>query len=95
VLKDDGFAVITCPDLQPVCALVAEDKLTDTAYMSPAGPIAPLDILYGLRSALAAENLYMAHRVGFTLKVLMATLTGPVFSASQADSAPNILTCTR
>ena len=95
MLKDDGFAVITCPDLQPVCALVAEDKLTDTAYMSPAGPIAPLDILYGLRSALAAENLYMAHRVGFTLKVLMATLTGPVFSASQADSAPNILTCTR
>jgi predicted SAM-dependent methyltransferase len=28
VLKPDGFVVITCPDLQSVCALVAEDKLT-------------------------------------------------------------------
>jgi len=49
VLKPDGFAVITCPDLQAVCALVAEDKLTEPAYTSPAGPIAPLDILYGHR----------------------------------------------
>jgi hypothetical protein len=44
VPKPEGFAVITCPDLQSVCALVAEDKLTDAAYDSPAGPIAPLDI---------------------------------------------------
>ena len=50
VLKPDGFAVITCPDLQAVCALVAEDKLTEPAYTSPAGLIAPLDILYGHRS---------------------------------------------
>lgn len=41
VLKPDGFAVITCPDLQSVAALVAEDKLTDTAYMSPAGRSLP------------------------------------------------------
>ena len=40
VLADDGFAVITCPDLQSVCALVAQDKLLDAAYNSPAGPIA-------------------------------------------------------
>jgi predicted SAM-dependent methyltransferase len=44
VLSDDGFVVITCPDLQSVCALVAKDKLTDAAYTSPAGPIAPSDI---------------------------------------------------
>jgi len=49
VLKPNGFAVITCPDLQAVCALVAEVKLTEPAYTSPAGPIAPLDILYGHR----------------------------------------------
>jgi SAM-dependent methyltransferase len=53
VLKPDGFAVITCPDLQAVCALVAEDKLTEPAYTSPAGPIAPLDILYGHRPPMA------------------------------------------
>jgi len=38
VLKPDGFLVVTCPDLQSVCALIAEDKLTEPAYDSPAGP---------------------------------------------------------
>ena len=42
VLKDDGFLVVTCPDLQSVCGLVAQDKLTEPAYQSPAGPIAPV-----------------------------------------------------
>ena len=81
VLNDDGFAVITCPDLQSVAALVAEDKLTETAYVSPAGPIAPLDILYGLRPAMARGNLYMAHRCGFTLKVLLGTLRAAGFAS--------------
>jgi hypothetical protein len=53
VLSDDGFAVITCPDLKSVCALVAGDKLTEPAYTSPAGPIIPLDILYGHRPVMA------------------------------------------
>lgn len=74
VLKPDGFLVLTCPDLQSVARLIAEDKLTEAAYTAPAGPIAPLDILYGHRPQLAAGNLYMAHRCGFTLKVLIATL---------------------
>ena len=73
VLTEDGFVVITCPDLQSVCALIAEDKLTQPAYTSPAGPIAPLDILYGHRPAMAKGNLYMAHRCGFTRRVLDGT----------------------
>ena len=81
VLKTGGLAVITCPDLQSVCALVAEDKLLDPAYTSPAGPIAPLDILYGLRSAMAQGNLYMAHRCGFTQKVLRGTLQASGFKS--------------
>jgi predicted SAM-dependent methyltransferase len=80
VLKDDGFAVVTCPDLQSVCALVAQDKLTETAYVSPAGPIAPIDILYGHRPPMARGNLYMAHRCGFTQKVLIATLQAAGFA---------------
>jgi predicted SAM-dependent methyltransferase len=74
VLKPAGVVVITCPDLEAVCQLIAEDKLTEPAYTSPAGPITPLDILYGLRTALAAGNHYMAHRCGFTQKVLTHTL---------------------
>jgi SAM-dependent methyltransferase len=80
VLKPDGFLVLTCPDLQSVARLIADDKLTDAAYTSPAGPIAPLDILYGHRSQMAAGNLYMAHRCGFTLRVLIGTLQANGFS---------------
>ncbi len=74
VLRPDGFLVVTCPDLQAVCRLVAEDKLLEPAYTAPAGPIAPLDILYGHRSPMARGNLYMAHRCGFTQRVLDGTL---------------------
>lgn len=81
VLKDDGFAVITCPDLQSVCALIAEDKLTEPAYTAPAGPITPLDILYGHRPPMARGNLYMAHRCGFTRKVLQGTLQSVGFQS--------------
>ncbi|MDA9231745.1 methyltransferase domain-containing protein [Porticoccaceae bacterium] len=74
VLRPGGFAVITCPDLQSVCKLISEDQLTEPAYQSDAGPIAPIDIIYGHRAAMAAGNLFMAHRSGFTKKVLLATL---------------------
>jgi hypothetical protein len=79
ILKPNGFVVLTCPDLQAVCALVADDKLTDTAYMSPAGPITPHDILYGHGAALAAGHHYMAHKGGFTLKSLTAELQSAGF----------------
>lgn len=80
VLKPEGYLVVTCPDLQSVCALVAEDKLTEAAYTAPAGPIAPIDILYGHRPSLASGNLFMAHRCGFTKKVLSGTLGSHGFS---------------
>ena len=82
VLKSDGFLVVTCPDLQTVCALVAEDKLTDAAYQSPAGPITPLDILYGHGAALAAGHHYMAHKCGFTLKSLCQAMQTAGFPSS-------------
>ena len=88
VLKPGGFAVITCPDLQAVAELVAQDRLTEPAYESPAGPIAPLDILYGHRPALAAGNLYMAHRCGFTERVLTATLQGCGFASVASFRRP-------
>lgn len=79
VLKPNGYLVITCPDLQTVCALVADDKLTDAAYNAQAGIITPLDILYGHGPALAAGHSYMAHRCGFTLKTLTTALQSAGF----------------
>ena len=81
VLKKDGFLVLTCPDLQEVAKLVAADKMTEPAYTSPAGPIAPLDILYGFRPSIAQGNTYMAHRCGFTESVLRGTLVSNGFGS--------------
>lgn len=80
ILKPEGFLVVTCPDLQSVCLSVAEGKLLEPAYTAPADPIAPLDILYGHRPSMAAGNLFMAHRCGFTQRVLSATLHGASFA---------------
>ena len=90
VLTPDGFVVITCPDLQSVCALIAEDKLVEPAYTSPAGPISPLDILYGHRFSMQKGNLYMAHRCGFTQRVLANTLQASGFqkTATSRRSGP-------
>lgn len=74
VLVPDGLLLVTLPDLQGVAELIAQDKLEDTAYHSPAGPITPLDILYGHRRSLARGNLYMAHHTGFTAKTLATAL---------------------
>lgn len=83
VLKADGFALVTLPDLQRVAELIAADKLDEPAYQSPAGPIAPLDILYGLRKSLAEGNLYMAHRTGFTAKTLGKALIDAGFAQAR------------
>ncbi len=72
VLNDDGIAVIECPDLQSVCDAILQDKLYTPLYEAPAGPIAPIDILYGLRGALQDGNHYMAHNCGFTYATLVS-----------------------
>lgn len=66
VLKDDGFVIITCPDLVSVCRQVGEGRLVEPLYVSPAGPISAHDILYGFGKDIANGNHYMAHRSGFT-----------------------------
>ena len=82
VLKPSGYLVITCPDRQSVAELVAEDKLTEPVYVSPAGPIEPIDILYGYRPSLAKGNNYMAHNCGFTRTVLEHTLNNAGYRAT-------------
>lgn len=82
VLAEDGIAVITCPDLQTIAVHVANDNLADTLYNSPAGPITPLDVLYGHGAALAAGHHYMAHKTGFTLKTLTQALHTAGFTTS-------------
>jgi len=71
VLKEDGIAVVICPDLQSVCKEVVNDKLYDPLYTTPEDlPISPVDMLYGWRLPITQGNEYMAHKCGFTYSVL-------------------------
>ena len=85
VLKPGGVALLTMPDLQRVAELIVQDKLDEPAYSSPAGPIAPLDILYGHRPQIAMGNVFMAHRTGFTARTLGQTLANAGFERIKVE----------
>jgi hypothetical protein len=88
VLKPSGFAFVIVSDLQEVARHVAEGMLDAPLYLSPMGPIAPIDILFGHRPSLAANNLFMAHRTGFTAHTLASALLAAGFSAVLLQQNP-------
>ena len=91
VLKPTGFLVLTCPDLQSICSLVVNDQLDTPAYTTQSGEgIAPLDILYGHRRAMAQGNLYMAHRTGFTQRTLTASAREAGFQIGHSLQRPAV-----
>ncbi len=66
VLKPGGFVLIRCPDLTAIVEAIQAIGPETVAYMSPAGPITPLDMLFGHRAAIAGGNSFMAHHTAFT-----------------------------
>ena len=66
VLRPDGFALIMCPDLESIAHHIIQHGADHIAYVSPAGPITPIDMLYGHLASVAQGRSYMAHRTGFT-----------------------------
>lgn len=91
VLLDDGFLVVTCPDLKAAATLIVENRLEEAAYQSPAGPISPADILFGHRASMAAGNLHMAHRYGFTEHSLRQHLEAGGFATMVMMNRPSAL----
>lgn len=71
VLRDDGIAVSTVPDLQAAARMIADDRMFDAAYESPAGTITPFDIVFSYRGFVGRNRPYMAHHSGFTLTTLV------------------------
>lgn len=80
VIKPGGQVMITLPDVQTVSAYIAEGVLDDPLYDSPAGPVTPVDILYGWTASIAQGNHFMAHKTGFTAKTLAQHLLSAGFS---------------
>jgi hypothetical protein len=77
VLKPDGFAEIRVPDLEAVFRKVTSGEfgLEDDLYVSPAGPIAVIDVIYGWSKEIESSGEhFFAHKTGFTAKSLAATI---------------------
>ena len=88
VLKPEGFCLIKLPDLQEVAVAVAGGMLEEPLYISPIGPISPLDIMFGHRASMTDGNLFMAHRTGFTQATLGAALIEAGFAAVMVQREP-------
>jgi SAM-dependent methyltransferase len=79
VLKDDGFALMTMPDLQQAAKMIAEGRMMEMIYESPIGPITPLDIVFGHSGSIELGHVNMQHRTGFTMSRLKAELRAADF----------------
>jgi len=89
VLKDKGFLVLSCPDIQQVSIAVAKGNLTNPLYYTSSKvPISAIDILYGHGQSLKDGNHYMAHKCGFTDRVLLGELNQAGFNNISIVKAP-------
>lgn len=78
VLKPEGFVFVRTPDLLTVIKEVAETNLDldSEYYLSPAGSITPLDVIYGFQKEITASKKdYMAHKTGFSVKTITELFT--------------------
>lgn len=89
VLRPDGFLVTTCPDLQAAAEMIAEDRIDATAYVSPAGPITPFDIVFSYRPFVLNAPATMSHKCGFTLRTLNEAVREAGFAASFGFRRPS------
>jgi SAM-dependent methyltransferase len=70
ILKPDGFALITSPDVESIASIILDHGLDYVAYISPMGPITPRDMLFGHSASIERGSTYMAHNTGFTCGTL-------------------------
>jgi predicted SAM-dependent methyltransferase len=66
VLAPDGFALLRSPDLAAIASALLQHGPDHVAYVAPAGPITPLDMLFGHNRSIRKGQSAMAHHTGFT-----------------------------
>lgn len=66
ITKLGGFVRIVVPNLKSIANDLAKGNLLDPVYLSPSGPISPIDILFGYRASIQRHNEFMRHKCGFT-----------------------------
>ncbi len=83
ILKSGGFVEIRVPDIFAAIALMQkrDADIEDILYMSPGGPIATLDVIYGWRLEIARSSQpWYAHKTAFTPKSLHRVLVAAGFN---------------
>ena len=90
ILREDGFVCIVVPDLQVIAQWIAEDRLNETIYQSPAGDVTAHDMIWGFGPALAYGNNAMAHHCGFTPTPLIQTLAAAGFAEIMVRRRSNL-----
>ncbi len=86
VLRPGGIVFIGVPNLRAVAWKIACGKLEEPVYGSTAGPIAPIDCLYGYRKFIESGNEYQLHKTGFTPNTLKKKLEAAGFSKIIVDT---------
>lgn len=66
VLVASGFALLRTPDIECVGQFIIDGRIRDVIYTSPAGPITPLDMIYGHGASIATGLDAMRHGTAFT-----------------------------
>lgn len=79
ILKADGVAIISVPDVQTVAQYVSTDRMHETIYESESGPVTAHDVIYGFGPELARGHFHMAHRSGFTPTLMLERLKAAGF----------------
>jgi predicted SAM-dependent methyltransferase len=90
VLRPDGFALIRSPDLESIAELILRDGIDSVVYQSPAGPITPLDMLYGHQRSIEQGNEFMRHGTGFTQDRLGRLLIEAGFEEARTTRTPQL-----
>ena len=88
VLRPGGLALITTPDLQRAAERIASGRLEDPLYVADAGPVTPLDMVYGHAREISRGFEFMAHRTGFTARSLERRLADAGFADLRVRREP-------
>jgi ubiquinone/menaquinone biosynthesis C-methylase UbiE len=88
VLKSKGELLITLPDIQSVAKHVAFGNLEEVLYISPAGPITALDVMYGFGKRIEEGHHFMAHKTAFTAQTLGQKIAAAGFVNVKVHSDP-------
>lgn len=83
VLKKNGFAAMTMPDLQQAAQMIINGRLMEAVYESPLGPIRPLDIVFGHATSIGKGQRSMEHKTGFTAERLKEEILNADFKNVQ------------